>query len=238
MLNTDDPAVFRGTRCWRPPPARASRRARPGPGHMVRCMTRLCAAAIDTHTRYFNVYMVKSIDRRSERQGCEKMQPDVDAINGCEPEIKALSDEQLRGRSAELRARFAELTAAPRAALDERYADQNRHNSTVEKEYQKSLREVQNGALDDLLPEAFAVVPRGRPPRHRPAPLRRAADRRHVPAPGLHRRDAHRRRQDPHRHPAALPQRAVRQAACTSSRSNDYLARRRRWMGRSTTSWA
>jgi preprotein translocase subunit SecA len=88
----------------------------------------------------------------------KKMQPDVDAINGFEPEIKALSDDQLRERSAELRARFVEMTAAPRAALDERYADQNRHDSTVEKEYQKSLREIEDGALDDLLAEAFALV--------------------------------------------------------------------------------
>ena len=45
----------------------------------------------------------------------------------------------------------------------------------------------------------------------RPAPFRRAADRRHGAAPGQDRRDEDRRRQDPGRHPAGLSQRAGRQ---------------------------
>ena len=53
----------------------------------------------------------------------------------------------------------------------------------------------------------------------RPAPFRRAADRRHGAAPGQDRRDEDRRRQDAGRHAARLPQRARRQAACTSSPS-------------------
>ena len=61
-------------------------------------------------------------------------------------------------------------------------------------------QKLDNGAtLDDILPEAFAVVPRGRRARARHAPLRRADDRRHGPAPGPDRRDAHRRRQDARR---------------------------------------
>ncbi len=79
---------------------------------------------------------------------------------------------------------------------------------------------------------------RGQQAHHRPAPLRRAADRRDGPAPGQDRRDAHRRRQDAGRHAAALPE-------CPAGRGvhlvtvNDYLARRdARWMAPSTASWA
>ncbi len=47
---------------------------------------------------------------------------------------------------------------------------------------------------------------RGRQARHEDAPLRRAAHRRHHPASGQDRRDAHRRRQDAGRDAARLPQ--------------------------------
>ena len=88
----------------------------------------------------------------------KKMQPTLDEINALEPKMKALSDEQLREKTAELRTRFAELTKADREALDDRYADENRHDSTVEKDYQKELRVIEDAALDELLPEAFALV--------------------------------------------------------------------------------
>ncbi|MBA3469512.1 MAG: preprotein translocase subunit SecA [Herpetosiphonaceae bacterium] len=88
----------------------------------------------------------------------KKMQPQVDAINALETQIKALSDDQLRAKTAELRASFIEMTADERAALDQRFASRSRHDSTVEKDYQKELREIEDGALDELLPEAFALV--------------------------------------------------------------------------------
>ena len=88
----------------------------------------------------------------------KKMQPDIDAVNAEESAIQALSDEQLREKTGELRARFVEITAAERTALDKRFESQNRHDSTVEKEYQKQLREIEDAALDELLPEAFALV--------------------------------------------------------------------------------
>ncbi|HEY1016151.1 MAG TPA: preprotein translocase subunit SecA [Herpetosiphonaceae bacterium] len=87
-----------------------------------------------------------------------KMQPQVDAVNALEPAIKALSDEQLSAKTGELRQKFQELTRDERAELDRDYEDKNRHDSTVEKEYQRELREIEDAALDELLPEAFAVV--------------------------------------------------------------------------------
>ena len=64
--------------------------------------------------------------------------------------------------------------------------------------------------LDDLLPEAFAVVREAGRRVAEHAALRRAADRRHGAAPGQDRRNEDRRRQDAGRHAAGLPERAGR----------------------------
>ena len=75
------------------------------------------------------------------------------------------------------------------------------------------------------------LVARGGQAHDRPAPLRRAADRRHRAAPGQDRRDDDRRRQDAGRHPAALPQCAGGSGAHLVT-LNDYLAKRdAQWMG-------
>ena len=65
-------------------------------------------------------------------------------------------------------------------------------------------------SLDDLLPEAFALTREAARRTHRPAPLRRPADRRHGPPRRRDRRDEDRRGQDPDRDPAGLPQHARR----------------------------
>jgi preprotein translocase subunit SecA len=66
--------------------------------------------------------LAKVIGTQNERD-LKRLRPLVAAINAREPEIEPLSDDQLRGKTAEFRQR------------------------------------LENGeALDDLLPEAFAVV--------------------------------------------------------------------------------
>ena len=64
--------------------------------------------------------------------------------------------------------------------------------------------------LDDILVPAFATVREAAKRTHRPAPFRRAADRRHDPARGQDLRDEDRRRQDAGRDAAGLSQRARR----------------------------
>src|SRR5215471_9986324 len=67
----------------------------------------------------------------------KKLMPRVRRINELEPSIKALSDEALRDKTAEFRARLAEaLEGVP----------------------EEELKEARAKALDDLLNEAFAVV--------------------------------------------------------------------------------
>src|SRR5262245_64618842 len=70
----------------------------------------------------FQTLLAKVIGTQNERD-LKKLRPIVGLVGAFEPTLKALSDEQLRGKTAELRTRLA------------------------------------NGeTLDDILPEAFAVV--------------------------------------------------------------------------------
>ena len=67
----------------------------------------------------------------------KKLLPRVERINALEPSVQKLSDDELRGKTAELRARLAEkLEGVP----------------------EEELKETRARALDDLLEEAFAVV--------------------------------------------------------------------------------
>src|ERR1044072_3627950 len=64
--------------------------------------------------------------------------PLVDEINAFEPEIKKLSDDELRGRTAIFKARVADAVKDARDKDDRKYREQQ--------------------ALNEILPEAFAVV--------------------------------------------------------------------------------
>ena len=79
-------------------------------------------------------------------------------------------------------------------------------------------RHAEGATLDELLPDAFAVVREAAKRTLAHAPLRRAAHRRHGAAQRQDRGDADRRGQDAGRDAARLPQCARRARACTSSR--------------------
>jgi preprotein translocase subunit SecA len=81
----------------------------------------------------------------------------VRAINALEPQIAALSDEALRGKTDEFRARIRErLAAIPenRAESDDLEEGKAVAPNTAGTPRDRALRD----ALDELLPEAFAVV--------------------------------------------------------------------------------
>src|SRR5690348_6584500 len=67
----------------------------------------------------------------------KKLAPRVARINALEPEIKALSDEALRAKTDEFRARIAKA---------------------VETAHEDDVKETRNRILDEVLEEAFAVV--------------------------------------------------------------------------------
>jgi preprotein translocase subunit SecA len=88
----------------------------------------------------FNAVVSKIFGTSNER-AIKRLLPYVTQINALEPEIKALSDEQLRAKTDEFRARIAEKTKDidPKTDPDVFY-------------------QAQKSALDEILPEAFAVV--------------------------------------------------------------------------------
>ena len=67
----------------------------------------------------------------------KKLLPRVERINALERGMKALSDDELKGKTADLRARLA---------------------AKLEGVHEEELKEARAGALDELLEEAFAVV--------------------------------------------------------------------------------
>ena len=81
----------------------------------------------------------------SNERAIKRLQPIVAQINALEPTIQALSDEDLRNKTAEFRQRIADAIAADKINPEDADA--------VE-----ALRTAEKAALDAILPEAFAVV--------------------------------------------------------------------------------
>ena len=86
---------------------------------------------------FFDKILTKIFGTANERI-IKKLMPVVVAISALEPEIKALTDEQLRGKTIEFRARIV-------ARLE----------GITDKE---AIKAAEQAALDEILPEAFAVV--------------------------------------------------------------------------------
>ncbi len=96
-----------------------------------------------------NVLIAKVFGTKNERE-LKRLMPQVEAINALDPATRKLSDEQLRAKTDEFRQRIQDrLTHIP----DEPDADQDRR-----KELDNERIKLINGVLDELLPEAFAVV--------------------------------------------------------------------------------
>jgi preprotein translocase subunit SecA len=96
-----------------------------------------------------NTALGKVFGTRNDRE-IKRLQPRVAAINALEPEIKKLSDEQLRAKTNEFRTRIHDrLSRIP----DEPDADPERL-----KQLDKERLDTTNEVLDEILEEAFAVV--------------------------------------------------------------------------------
>ncbi len=78
----------------------------------------------------------------------QKYRKVVEQINALEPSVKALTDEELRGKTTEFKARVAETIAS----------ECEKRGKTWEELERDDKRVVSDAALDPLLVEAFAVV--------------------------------------------------------------------------------
>jgi preprotein translocase subunit SecA len=111
-----------------------------------------------------NTLLGKIFGTKNERE-VKRLQPRVEAINALEPQIEKLSDDQLRGKTAEFRARIQERLSS---IADEPEADTDRPDTDRpdaigpdpdrQKEIEAERSELLKGVLDELLEEAFAVV--------------------------------------------------------------------------------
>jgi len=96
-----------------------------------------------------NKVIAKVFGTKNERE-VKRLQPLVDQINALEQQMQGLSDEELRAKTAEFRSRIADRLAR---IPDEPEADEERIKQ-IETESDLAMKEV----LDEILPEAFAVV--------------------------------------------------------------------------------
>jgi preprotein translocase subunit SecA len=95
------------------------------------------------------INVTKLFARRHERVELKRLDPVVEATNAREGDTQALSDEQLRAKTAEFRERLQPVV--DRLSTEEKALPRN--DGRV-----KEARAELQDALDDLLPEAFAVV--------------------------------------------------------------------------------
>ena len=96
-----------------------------------------------------NSLLGKVFGTKNERE-IKRLLPNVEAINALEPQVQALSDEQLRAKTDDFRARIQERLGK---IQDDPEADEDRRKQ-IETERDQALKEV----LEEILVEAFAVV--------------------------------------------------------------------------------
>jgi preprotein translocase subunit SecA len=107
----------------------------------------------------------------SNEREVRALHPIVEQINALEPELQALSDAELRGKTEELRARLREQVADILTPIEQRAtdpdedaaestlagADAARLADELKQQRQRELEQI-NVALEQVLPEAFASV--------------------------------------------------------------------------------
>jgi len=108
--------------------------------------------------------LAKVFGTSNERE-IKRLRPLVDQINALEPQMKQLTDEQLRGKTAEFRARIKERVQEAEAEIARLTAELK---SSPEQDVRGQIEELtkrrveaRNQALDEILPEAFAVAREG-----------------------------------------------------------------------------
>jgi preprotein translocase subunit SecA len=118
--------------------------------------------------------LAKVFGTKNERE-VKRIQPQVTRINALEPEIEKLTDEQLRAKTQEFKQRIqdhleaelgAEVVARTTASkLKKSHPDTERSNAEEGEEtvdsgpaFTQKYKRVLQEALDEVLPEAFAVV--------------------------------------------------------------------------------
>ncbi len=112
----------------------------------------------------FNEFLTKIFGNKSQRD-LKEIMPIVDKIKAVYPTIEALSNDELRARSAAIRQRLADTVAAEKTRIaDIRAKIEDTDLTEREKMYaeidklDKQIADKLETALDEVLPEAFAIM--------------------------------------------------------------------------------
>ncbi len=109
---------------------------------------------------------LKKLGGDASSRALEHLAPRVKQINALEPQMRALSNEEMRARTEQFRRQIAERTAPARQAVEEKRAlldaETNPERRIVLRDEWRRLRralfEEEQRILDEILPEAFALV--------------------------------------------------------------------------------
>jgi preprotein translocase subunit SecA len=124
----------------------------------------------------FDTVLTKVFGTANERV-IKRLWPVVAEINALEPSIQALTDEELRAKTVEFRARIAQQVAEQTGSMEKHLAEIRERIKeaeaagdkeglesakadlrSAEDERAAALKTAERAALDEILPEAFAVV--------------------------------------------------------------------------------
>ncbi len=145
--------AHRATGDDRPSAIGAARPARPAPpGHLGLVGLGRNLPYTAPAMRFLNRF-VDSNDREVRR-----LQPMVDETNALEAEYEALSDEEIRAQFAELRGDVHEAAQPDEPSDDELHHPDLERRRELKKDRRRRENERLRKALDDVLPEAFAMT--------------------------------------------------------------------------------
>ncbi len=98
---------------------------------------------------------VKTVGGNPHKRQIEQLSEEIEQINALEPEFEQLSDAALRAKTEEFRTKIASATASLRSPSSDKMNSEEREEASRN---EKEVFDAEQDALEDILPEAFAVV--------------------------------------------------------------------------------
>src|SRR5512146_594904 len=110
--------------------------------------------------------LIRKVFGSKHQKDVKALRPLVDEINQHYEELQKLSDDELKGKTVEFRARISDAIKESEARLaelkaklsvDMPFAERDKLHDDID-ELEKQVEETIADTLDEILPEAFAVV--------------------------------------------------------------------------------
>src|SRR5690242_7577517 len=105
-------------------------------------------------------WILKKIVGSKNQREIKRLWPLVERVNVIEAEYQKLTDEQIQAKTAEFKQRIEQARLG--RGVNDLYAEARKHDAELRAEDAKTVRrkaqELEQAILDEILPEAFAVV--------------------------------------------------------------------------------